>query len=785
MQFNHLGARRQAGMQAISMNRLLMGVSLAAVGLAASPASAQSAGGEEGAVNEIIVTAQKREQRLQDVPISITAIDEDALAKRGYQQMGDYLLAQPSVVIQDRGPARNQIVIRGVSTLVGYENPTVAFYLGETPLTTGIGIYSLGFPDFKSFDVNRVEVLRGPQGTLYGAGSMGGTVKVVPNEPEFGRVGGQVEASVSITRRGDVGGNIGAAFNLPIGENAALRVVGYQYESPGYIDNAFNGSPDPALPVAELGGASWTDFGVSAFGVPARYERNVNSARTRGARAYLSVRPTDRFKITLGGVYQKSVANGLTDNLPSLGAFKQSRMFGEGLEDDLKLASLTATYELDGAQITSATAYLDREQTQDRDVSVFFLNAPLRLIQSNHNKNFTQELRIASSGDGPFTWLLGGFYSKTTARAVGNMQWLGTPQSVFEFTSLLTALGALNGPVTIDQPLFRRNDRNKGEQIAGFGEIGYAITDTVTASAGLRVANYKLATLGFGDGAFSGGTSISDLRAEETVKTPKFQLEFKPDQNQLYYVKAAKGFRLGSPNLPVSSTCDADLANLGLSGVPPIMKSDTLWSYEAGVKQTLGGGRATVNASAFYIDWKDIQTSFLLPNCGFSFGANAGNATSKGVELEINWRPAEGLTLNGGASFTDARLSNDSPAGTGIGGKKNDRLPGIPRWAVQGGIQYDYPLLGAEAFSRIDVRYISDYLNRFPGDLSSAAQPAGDFAVVDMRLGVAIDKRFSAEIYGANIFDNKQFIVVDTELPDQRQVLGRPRTVGVTLRYQY
>jgi len=194
---------------------------------------AQTASERDDAVPDIVVTAQKRVERIQDVPISITAITADAIEKRGFAQMGDYLLAQPSVVIQDRGPARNQVIIRGISTVVGNESPTVAFYIGETPVTSGLGFGANGFPDLRTFDVGRVEVLRGPQGTLYGAGSMGGTVKVVPNEALIGRWQAKAEASLSTTEHGGTGSSVAAAVNAPLGEVAAIRLAGYPASGSG------------------------------------------------------------------------------------------------------------------------------------------------------------------------------------------------------------------------------------------------------------------------------------------------------------------------------------------------------------------------------------------------------------------------------------------------------------------------------------------------------------------------------------------------------------------------
>lgn len=756
-------------------------VRLLALGAAATPAMvyAQTDSGPNDVVPDIVVTAQKRVERIQDVPISITAITADAIEKRGFAQMGDYLLAQPSVVIQDRGPARNQVIIRGISTVVGNESPTVAFYIGETPVTSGLGFGSNGFPDLRTFDVGRVEVLRGPQGTLYGAGSMGGTIKVVPNEAVIGRWEGKAEASLSATEHGGTGSNVAAAINAPLGEMAAIRLVGYHYHDAGFIDNRYPGSPDPSSPVVALGGLSWTDVGVSAFGVPARNDRNANSRSVDGARGGITFQPTERLKLVVGALYQRSVANGLTENLPSLGDYVQSRFIGERLKDEFQLYNATLSYDLGIASLTSATAYLKRGQLQDRDVSSFFLSAPLSLADNNSNRNFTQEIRIASTPAKPLGVLLGGFYSRATSRATQDLTWHGTPQSLSEFAAV-----ALGGIVTPGDVLFRRDDHNKGEQIAGFGELSYSPVKAVKLTAGLRVAHYSLSTDAFADGVLNGGTSNYSIRTKETVSTPNFQLEFKPAKDRLYYIRAAKGFRLGAPNQPLPSTCGSDLAAIGLTQAPSSVKSDTLWSYEAGAKRSFAGGKAVVNASIFHIDWKDIQTGFLLPNCGFSFAGNAGNASSQGAELDYTWRAARGLTLNAAASYTDAKLKEDSPSSTGIGGKKGDRLPGIPRWSIQGGAQYDFSIVERSAFVRADARYISDYFNRFPGAAAGAA-PSGDFVVVDARLGFDLVRGLQAELYATNIFDTKQLLVVDTELPDQRQVVGRPRTIGATVRADF
>lgn len=740
---------------------------------------------DERRSTDIVVTASKRRERAQDVALSITAISGETLEKQGAQGMSDYLQAQPSVVIQDRGPARNQIVIRGLATTVAFENPTIAFYLDEVPVTNGLGFGANGFPDLKAFDFNRVEVLRGPQGTLYGAGSMGGTVKLVPNAPDQDRLSVHGELGVASTDGAAGSYHAGVAANLPVADGVALRVVGYRYRQGGFVDNVYAGSPDPTLPVAELGGPSWSDVGVSSFGVPARNEKNVNRVDTTGGRAYLLFDRGGPLSLRLGGLYQDQKAGGLPEAVPTVGEFGQNRFTAERLRDRFQLYDALIKYDLGQAELTSSTSYLIRKQRQARDVSSFFLTSPIALIDDNNNRTFVQELRLASTDDGRFRWLVGGYYQRTKADALQNAEWRGTDASLVEFTSLLTALGAVPAPVMPGGALYLRDDHNRAHQVAAFGEISYAITDQVRATAGLRWSRYKRTTAALADGAFNGGLTTDDLSGSEKTLTPKFEIEYRANRDHLHYARVAKGFRPGAPNQPLPTTCAADLAGLGLAAVPASLKSDNLWSYELGSKNSFNGGRTRMNLAAYYIDWRDIQTSFLLPGCGFSFASNAGRARSQGVEVELAHQLFSALSLSVQASYTDATLREDSPAGTGIGGRKGDRLPGIPRWTLTGGAEYQFALGDQEAFLRGDVRYIGGYLNRFPADIRGLVEPAGDYVTVDMRAGAEVRNGIRAEVFASNLFNARQDILIDTELPDSRRVVGRPRTVGLTLRMNY
>lgn len=767
-------------------SRLLTGTICATILVGgAGSAAAQEAAADPELSTDIVVTASKRRERVQDVAISITAISQEALQKQGAQGMGDYLQAQPSVVIQDRGPARNQIVIRGLATTVAFENPTVAFYLDEVPVTNGLGTGANGFPDLKAFDLNRVEVLRGPQGTLYGAGSMGGTVKLVPNDPVLGETSIDGELSASSTHRAAASYNAAAAVNVPLTDVVALRAVGYHYRQGGFVDNVYAGSPDPSLPVKELGGASWTSVGVSSFGVGAHNKENANSADTSGGRAYLLFDPAGPFSLRLGALYQYQKGNGLPEEVPAVGEYKQNRFTQEQLRDTFQLYDALLKYAFGAVDLTSSTSFMVRRQRQLRDVSTFFLTAPIALADDNNNKTFVQEVRLSSPDDGAFKWIAGAYYQRTTSDALQDAQWHGTDRSLVEFTSLLTALGAVPAPVSPGGDLYFRDDHHVARQIAGFGEISYALTSKVRASAGLRWSEYRHTINARAGGAFNGGTTTDRLSSSEGTLTPKLEIEYKANRDHLYYARVAKGFRPGSPNQSLPTTCAADLAGIGLTSAPKSLKSDNLWSYELGSKNSFNGGRTRLNVAAYYIDWRDVQTSFLLSGCGFAFASNAGKARSQGLELELSHQFSHALNVAVQASYTDATLRENSPSGSGIGGKSGDRLPGIPEWTLAGSAEYRFAMGGHDSFLRGDVRYISDYLNRFPGDIRGLVEAAGDYATVDLRVGTQINPALKLELFASNLFDARQKILVDTELPDSRRVVGRPRTVGMTLRFGY
>lgn len=769
---------------------LLFGCSLSA--LVAATGGGAWAQGATLALEEIIVTATKRAVGLQDVGIAVSALSNETIERQGFVGVGDYLTKLPSVTIQDRGPGRNQIVIRGVaSTAGGQADNTVGVYIGDVPLSPGLAFGANGYPDLKLYDVDRIEVLRGPQGTLYGSGSLGGTVKVVPRDPVLGEVEILADAGTSHTRHGSWNMDLGAAVNLPLaGDKAALRVSAYYYDQSGFIDNRFDGL-DYSQPLDALGGLSMNDVGVPDPDIGPRNINNVNDVETVGVRAALRVAPTDELDIVLSYLHQDADADGLPERDHTSPAYTQARLFDETLGDKFDFANLVINYDFGAVQATSSTGWMKREIFQNRDVSAAFFTAPIRLLDLNKTELWSEELRLSSANDGRFQWIVGGFYQHIKGNGIQDADWMGNAASMTAFFENLV----LGVPIGADDELYERDDVLKQRQIAFFGELSYDITDSLRAIVGGRWYEYKQTMNGYEDGLFTGGTPVGgapsvirNLTSKEDGFNPKVALELRPADGQLYYAQVAKGFRLGGTQAGVPDAapgCAAELAQMGLTPAEtrdPI-KSDSIWAYELGAKTTLADGRVTLNGALFYIDWKDIPVTFLL-QCAFSYAANAGKASSKGAELELTALLAEGLTANIGGSYTKAVLEEDTPLETGLGGLKGDRLPGIPKWNIQAGLQYEFEIGGRAAFGRSDFHYVSGFLNKFPGDTGVIGQ-SGDYFTLNLRAGLAITENLMAEVYAQNVTDESINLILDTEFADGRTTLGRPRTLGAVLRLRY
>ena len=596
---------------------------------------------KEWQLEEVIVTARKTTERLQDVPMSIAAVSAQDIQKTGATSLSDLGHEVAGLTVVSAAPGQNVITLRGLSG-----NNTVGFYIDDTPLTLGIGnaVQPTNYDmDPALFDLSRVEVLRGPQGTLYGAGSFGGTVRYITNQPDLTEEHATVKAILSDTEGGGFNQEVDGLVNEPVVPGVvALRAMAFERDNDGYINRY---PTDPNNYLAVLSG-------------PVAHD--INTEKTYGGRVVLEAKPTDAFSGTLSAYYQnmKLGAPFTFDGPP--GTFDdplQSRLLSEPSTDRFSLYNLTLQGDIQNVHVISSTSYADRlvHNTEDdsKDLFYFFPQVgqiyPSPLYSEAGNHNFVEEIR-ASGTAGPVHALVGVFY--THAVSFGYLDW-PTPAGYV--------------PLFGGEPTYYNWNDFLDVQKALFGELNIDLLPGLQATIGARVYRQSQRYTLYINGIFNGGapTGPTESKSEASGTTPKYELSYHVSPDILAYATAAEGYREGGPLFPFPSTCAGDLANLGLSAAPPAYQPDTIWNYEVGAKTQWLDHRLTMNGAAYYIDWTNIQQNVTLPTCGENFIGNFGTASSKGAELEAKYNPIDALKLSVGVAYNEARLTSTVPGAQG------------------------------------------------------------------------------------------------------------------------
>jgi len=680
----------------------------------------------------IVVTATRRDESLADVPFSIQAVGGEELARTGALNFADYARSIAGVSFLDDGPGRSQIFIRGVSTGgdvdTGKES-TVGVYIDETPMTEGSSQ-----PDLRLYDIDRVEVLRGPQGTLYGSGSLGGTVRIITNQPRFDEVAGYGQLIASVTEEGGLNGGANAWLNVPISDSVAVRAVGYAIHNSGFIDNGFSG------------------------------EEDINEENTYGGRIAVRARPATNLDLVLTGAYQETdvgAYNRATDTYPGL-VLNQSAP--EPFHDRLGTANLTVNLDLSFGRLTSSSSYFDRRRAFENDID-YFLEAGFGIprgssVLSYEARSFAQEVRLASTSTGSFQWLLGAFYLNRDEKFVQTINLAGVPPAQTPGANLYYA--------SID---------TRVEQVAGFAEIGYEILPALTATLGARVSKVERSAARLTDGPAVGGRNEASGNFSESSTTPRFNLSYQPRDGILIYAQAAQGFRIGGVNTglpPCGPGCTID--------VGPTFGSDSLWNYELGAKIRVA--RALLLAgSVFWIDWSDIQLNVSRGD-GFNGFLNAGTARSRGFELELNGRLTERLSIGGQVTYTDAKLRSLAPGIAGFA-TPGTRLPDVPEFSAAANATWAKQLgIDSQLYVRGDVQYVGNRIS----SLGPAALPLDEYILVNLRIGIDLG-RYSASLFVNNLFDERAQLsrnnfsgVRDgSPITFDRYTINVPRTIGVSI----
>ena len=708
-----------------------------------------------GTGEDIVVTAQKRSQTLIDVPQSITVVSGAALETQQATTFADYLKLVPGLQINQSTPGASRLILRGINT--GGVASTVAVYVDETPFGSSSGLVNGAVlaGDFDTFDISRIEVLRGPQGTFYGANSLGGVLKFVTNAPDLTKTVVRGRAGVESVTGGDVGYYGNAMVNVPLASTLAVRASGYYRKDGGFIDS----------------------IGTAGSNV----HNNINSDKSYGGRVSALFEPSDKFSLRASAFLQNIEANAPSTvesdpmTLVTLyGRQTQSEFVPQFLNTKYRVYNVTGHLDLGIFDVTSSTSYATLHQTNRQDATfnlsalintIFKVPNQLYLAQNTNDDKFTQELRLTKSLG--FVDLLGGAYYTYEKGAIRQ-----------EYVAVVP--GTLT-PATGLPQLALVNLKSTYKEIAGFANATFHLGDHFDVDAGGRYSHNDQTANQDTAGALAGGTKVlPTATSSEGVWTYSVAPKFKFNNNLSVYGRVAKGFRPGGPNvLPPNPP----------AGTPTSYASDTLTSYEVGVKGQTADRTFSLDADVFYIDWNNIQLLAVVN--GFGINTNAGGARSEGAEVTATVRPTRGLDLSVNGAYTRARLVNDtSPL---VGGKAGDALPFTPKFSVNLNGDYSWSL-GPKATAFVGAS--SRFLAKQPGAFDNTFRTANgyqrqlpSYTVVDLRAGVDFG-RFGLELYAKNVgnAEGKESTGAATANggplnPGGAIATGviRPRTVGVAL----
>ncbi len=748
------------------------------------PAEAQEGHSDAPKLEEIVVTAEKRESTVQTTPISLTAVSGADIQDRGLSDLGSLVQSVPGVSLRTSGPGMAEFEMRGVAS-TGGNSPTVGFYYEDTPLTapaaTNEGKIVIS-PAL--YDLNRVEVLRGPQGTLYGSGSMGGTIKVVPNPPNPAGFDSSAEATFGDTDHGGFNHAENGMINLPLGEGlAAVRVVGSYSHDSGWIDRVV------LAPGAFPGPNSDFTARGQVLGQPiAQTYHDVNDVGRATVRISALIKPLEGLTIAPSFFYQRMTAGGLPyiDSNPGTDAHYQPFDIAERYRDEFKLGALTVKYRTDAFEISSATSYWTRHEplTQDTSeswstglgLSVFEPAAgglgAAYSYENNKSHQTTEELRIASAGETRLKWLLGYFYEDF--------------ESFWDIDFPSQNGAALFG----SNDLFYYFSPSKILQQSVFGEVTYNITEPFAITAGLRRYHYDAPVSVYQTGSLTAPVVSSTVEKDQGI-TPKVSLSYNFSKDLLVYATAAKGFRPGGGTGPVPTSgplsCESELqTEYGSTQFVPgpiSFKSDHVWSYELGEKLRAADNRVTINASGYFESWIGVQQTNALSPCGYIYTANAGNAHVYGGELEIQAIVVRDLVISANTSYSHAALVSSSLIDSGF--NPGTPIQDVPRWTASASISYRHNLTSQLAFTaRADNTYVG---SRTDETFTTNTLPSYD--LTNARAGVEGD-HWSAVIFINNIADKRALLNNVTQdavnLPTYNRVaVTQPRTAGIDLNYRF
>ncbi|EAQ99472.1 TonB-dependent receptor [Congregibacter litoralis] len=759
-------------------------------------------------LEEVLVTATKREASVQDLPFSINAQTAADIQRQNAFNLEDLARNVAGLTIQNLGPGQSQVAIRGVSAgQVVRDQPgvkeQVGVYLDETVISL-----SLFTPDLDLYDLQRVETLRGPQGTLFGSGSVGGTVRFISMQPDFDEVNGSLELNANTLKDGGAGGHVKGHVNIPISDTLALRAVGYGTQYGGWVD---------------------------ALGEDGFTRDNVNSGDRVGTRIALAWQPTDALSITPRVVYQEIQADGFnreedynlfanpyTTTRPAiqLGEREQYLLQGEDFSDETLIADLVMNWDMGGATFTYAGSYTDRSILVSRDASALTGSVsvdlgypdaavllPSNLRDTTELTQYTNEFRLASNGDQRLSWVVGIFYSDVERNYSQRLPTPGyddvTDQVLGDGTADAVANGfATDSPYNADLPY-------DIEQLALFGEATYAVTDRLDFTFGGRWYDFDETRRFTSGGLFSNGDDQTDTTSSDGFN-PRLMASYNFSDDITVNAQASQGFRLGGVNDPLNAgLCDpGDLESFGSFQQ---YDDESMWNYELGFKSQFS--RIQLNAAVFYTQIEDLQVTLDAGSCSSRIAFNVEDASTVGAEWELAAYPTENLMLTFNGSFIQAEFDSTvrDSSGRVLGGVEDgNRLASVPELQLSASATYTFTsgMFGSdETYVNAMVQHVGDRYTQ-PGDqvpgagVFQSGLPFGGatgsevtfldlelpkYEIVNLSMGATWDS-WDAVLYVNNLFDENALLSFDRERGGRARLgfrVSQPRSIGVTLRKQF
>lgn len=741
------------------MNTTLKLAILAALGVAGPLLSQTSAALDAAAPSDsdtlatIVVTAEKREEVLQNVPMSVTALGGESLDKLQDRDFSEYAAMVPGLSLVSSQPGLTRLTLRGQNA--GGVGSTVAVYLDESPFGSSSALLngSILSGDFDTWDLQRIEVLRGPQGTLYGANSEGGLLKFVTTPPELGKFSGAAEVTGESVDHGGNGGDVRALLNLPLGDKMAFRISGFDQDVPGYIND------------------------------PSRGRSDLNDGHKEGGRASLLAVPTDDLTIRLTASSQQSKYDGTpaidVDPVtlkPLHGDLTQERNVSEPSSFKYENYNATINWNAGPFSILSTTSYGILNSDTFSDASNQLLapgltvedllglavgpNLGASLDDLVDMKKFTQEIRLSSPSSARLEWQVGGYYTRETGALNEHLDAIDIPG------------GAPAGLPSLEIPIIASTYK----EWAGFGNVTYHFNPQFDIQAGGRYSSNKQTDAESATGLLVPTPQIFNADSSGNVFTYSVAPRWHVDANTMVYARLATGYRPGGPNA---------LPPLAPPAVAREYGADKTTNIELGIRSTQLEGLLSIDVAAFHVDWKDIQLVEAIG--GFNFNGNGGTARSQGLEWDLGYIPVHGLTFNWTGAYTDAKLTSDAP---GVGGVSGNPLPYAPKWGTSLDGEYDWAAFSNyKAFVGATWSYVGTRSTDFGS--SAAATPVqvdlDSYNTFAVRVGVDND-HYRVTLYGKNLGDSRGITsYVSSGAPGLAGDITviQPRTVGVTLSAKF